>query len=365
MIILQSGNLLDADAEALVNTINTVGVMGKGIALQFKNKYPENYLLYKQACQRKEIQIGRMFCVPINEAKTNPQWIINFPTKKDFKHPSRLSYIEAGLQDLVRVIQEKQIKTIAIPPLGAGNGKLNWSDVKPLIFQYLQPLEHVDIYLYEPNPNVYQELNPSRQANALPNLTAVRLMVLMAIDQYSVQDFCCTKIEIQKLVYFLQRLGASFPRLTFKPYYYGPYAPQLDHILQDLDGTYLQGNNYKEAKASDPIALQTDRLIYLRDAAQSQLSAEDQRRLDLLAELIDRYETPLGLELLATVDWILIHYPALRNDLSAVIAQIYQWEKKPERKKALMPHDYIAGAYRVLINFNQKYPFFYPEVSLY
>lgn len=364
MIVLQSGNLLDADAEALVNTVNTVGVMGKGIALQFKERYRENYLLYKEACKRNEVQIGKMFCVPITGAESNPKWIINFPTKKDFKHPSRLSYIEEGLQDLVRVIQENQIKTIAIPPLGAGNGKLNWEEVKPLIYQYLDFLEDVVIYLYEPNDTIYQELNSSAQVKALPNLTSVRMMVLLAIDQYSVQDFLCTKVEIQKLVYFLQRLGEVFPRIVFMPHYYGPYAPQLDHMLQDLDGTYLEGNSFKEAKAFDSIALKQNRLSDLRAKAENSLTAEEKNRLGLLGELIHRYETPLGLELLATVDWVLVHYPEVRNDLSAIVRKVHQWEKNPERKQALMPIDYIDGAYQVLQNFNRKYPGFYPNTLL-
>src|ERR1039458_1802876 len=116
MIRFIQGNLLDAQAEALVNTVNTVGVMGKGIALMFREGFPENFKAYETACKREEVVIGKMF-VTQNHALTGPRYIINFPTKKHWIHPSRLAWVTAGLQDLVRVLRENNIHSVALPPL--------------------------------------------------------------------------------------------------------------------------------------------------------------------------------------------------------------------------------------------------------
>src|SRR3954467_571360 len=132
MIRYTTGNLLEADAEALVNTVNTMGVMGKGIALMFKERFTDNYRAYAAACKQKQVELGQMFVTESLELG-GPRWIINFPTKANWRFPSRLEWIEAGLRDLRSVIEEKGIKSIAIPPLGSGNGGLDWRDVRPLI----------------------------------------------------------------------------------------------------------------------------------------------------------------------------------------------------------------------------------------
>jgi O-acetyl-ADP-ribose deacetylase (regulator of RNase III) len=116
-MILTQGNLLEAGTEALVNTVNTVGVMGKGIALMFKEKYPENFDSYEAACTAGVVEVGRMFVTPGMELG-GPRWIVNFPTKKHWRSPSKLEWIEAGLKDLKGVIKELKIRSIAIPPLG-------------------------------------------------------------------------------------------------------------------------------------------------------------------------------------------------------------------------------------------------------
>lgn len=125
MIILKQGNLLEDEAEALVNTVNCVGVMGKGIALQFKLAFPEVFSEYEKACRREEVQPGKMHVVS-TKLLFNPKYVINFPTKRHWKNKSRMEDIEAGLVDLIKVVKELEIKSIAIPPLGCGNGGLNW-----------------------------------------------------------------------------------------------------------------------------------------------------------------------------------------------------------------------------------------------
>jgi O-acetyl-ADP-ribose deacetylase (regulator of RNase III) len=149
MIEFKRGNLLDEDVQALVNAVNTVGVMGKGIALAFKKRFPKNYTIYQQACSRDEMLIGRML-VTETELTNNPRFIVNFPTKKHWKEKSRIEYIEMGLTDLVAIINEKQLQSIAVPALGCGLGGLDWQDVRPLIIKALEPVKNVQVVVFEP-----------------------------------------------------------------------------------------------------------------------------------------------------------------------------------------------------------------------
>src|ERR1700730_18295283 len=142
MISFTEGNLLEASAEALVNTVNTVGIMGKGIALMFKEAFPANFRAYEDACNHKEVKVGKMF-VTENRTFSGPRWIINFPTKKHWRQPSKLEWITEGLGDLRRVIQEHNIRSVALPPLGTGNGGLDWNEVRPEVLRILGDLENV------------------------------------------------------------------------------------------------------------------------------------------------------------------------------------------------------------------------------
>jgi len=158
-IELGHGNLLESDTEALVNTVNTVGVMGKGIALQFRKAYPEVYLQYKRACDAGEVRSGRMLVTP-TERLVGPRVVINFPTKRHWRSRSKLEDIEAGLDDLVRVIQEHEISSIAMPPLGCGNGGLAWREVRPILDKELGRLNDVCVVIYEPHGSADMDLAP-------------------------------------------------------------------------------------------------------------------------------------------------------------------------------------------------------------
>ena len=149
MIEFKQGDILQANAEALVNTVNCVGVMGRGIALQFKDAFPDNFKAYAIACKRQELQPGKMFVFERRQLR-NPKFIINFPTKRHWRGQSRLGDIEAGLQSLVMEIRERGIKSIAIPPLGSGLGGLDWGQVRPRIEKALAPLEDVSVIIFEP-----------------------------------------------------------------------------------------------------------------------------------------------------------------------------------------------------------------------
>ena len=176
---IKKGNLIESDVEALVNTVNTVGVMGKGVALQFKKAFPENFKKYEQAVKNKEVQIGKVFVTETGKF-TNPKYIINFPTKKHWRYPSKIEWVKEGLNDLRNFILHNKIKSIAIPPLGCGNGKLKWSDVKPLIIDSLSDISNLEIILFEPSEFAYEK--PSKKTRSKkPKLTAVRAMVIALV----------------------------------------------------------------------------------------------------------------------------------------------------------------------------------------
>jgi O-acetyl-ADP-ribose deacetylase (regulator of RNase III) len=149
MIHFQSGNLFESKAQALVNPINCVGVMGKGLALQFKSAFPNNFKVYAAACKRSEVQPGRMLVVE-TQLRGATELIINFPTKRHWRDASLLGDIESGLVDLVRVIRARSIASIAIPALGAGLGGLAWLDVRALIEAAMAELPEVDVQVFEP-----------------------------------------------------------------------------------------------------------------------------------------------------------------------------------------------------------------------
>ncbi|UZQ54536.1 macro domain-containing protein [Trichothermofontia sichuanensis B231] len=237
MIEFRQGNLLEAKAEALVNTVNCVGVMGKGIALQFKQAFPENFKQYKQACDRGEVQPGRMFTVATGTL-FNPRYIINFPTKRHWRGKSRLEDIEVGLEALVAEVRRLGIQSIAIPPLGCGNGGLDWAVVKPLIVDTFADLPTVTVLIFEPvgAPTAA----PVQVSTQRPKMTRGRALVIALLDRYGIPGYRLGRLEAQKLAYFLQVAGEPL-RLKYVKHPYGPYADNLNHALQDIEGHYIQG----------------------------------------------------------------------------------------------------------------------------
>jgi O-acetyl-ADP-ribose deacetylase (regulator of RNase III) len=306
MINFTKGNLLDCDAEALVNTVNTVGVMGKGVALMFKEAYPENFVAYEEACRLQEVRVGTMF-VTEREQMFGPKWIINFPTKAHWRFPSKLEWIVDGLDDLKRVIAEKKISSIALPPLGAGNGGLKWKDVRSVIERALSDLPGVTVIVYEPTEK-YQNV---AKRTGVQELTPTRALIAELVRRYSILGFDCTLLEIQKLGYFLERyvdsLGLS-NRMDFQfgANKYGPYSEKLKHLLNGLDGSYLHcDKRLGDAAPFDIIRFDDSK----RDKIAAYLTTPEAKpyrpALEKTSELIDGFESPLGMELLATVDWLL------------------------------------------------------------
>ncbi len=325
MLEFVQGNLLDDQAEALVNTVNEVGVMGKGIALMFRERFPENARLYSEACKAGQVQIGQMF-VAENRALVGPRWIINFPTKRHWRSPSKLEWIREGLKDLVRVIQDKGIRSIAIPPLGCGNGGLEWAHVRREIEAALAEVPDVTVTVYAPTAE-YQNA-PKRQG--VTELTPARALIAELVRCYAVLGLECTNLEVQKLAWFLhrtiQRLGMRDPlNLRFAANKYGPYSDQLRHLLDGLDGSYLHcEKRLADAGPLDLIWFEEGQRSKLNDYLHSGPGADYLPALDAATKVIDGFESPLGMELLATVDWILSDGGCPAN-VGAVRLQLATW----------------------------------------
>jgi O-acetyl-ADP-ribose deacetylase (regulator of RNase III) len=315
MLTFTKGNLLKADAEALVNTVNTVGIMGKGVALMFKETFPENFKEYESACKRGDVRVGKMF-VTERLLLGGPKWIINFPTKEHWRDLSKLEWIQSGLEDLVRVIKEKKIKSIALPPLGSGNGGLNWDmDVRPLIQERLSVLPDVEVIVYEPT----QEYQNVAKRKGVEKLTAARALIAELVRRYWVLGFECSLLEIQKLAYFLEtsieeRQIPNPLNLTFAANKYGPYSNKLKHLLDGLDGSYL----HCQKRLADANNLD---VIWFEESKKEKVAAflthpdakEYRPALEATTELIDGFQSKFGLELLATVDWLLHRVGVMPN----------------------------------------------------
>jgi len=305
MITYTTGNLLDAEVDALVNTVNTVGVMGKGIALMFKDRFPNNMQAYAEACQAGKVQTGKVFVTSTDEL-LGAKWIINFPTKQHWRAKSQMNWIEEGLQDLRQFIIDNNIQSIAIPPLGAGNGGLDWQQVKPKIEKALGDLK-INILVYEPTTN-YQNVHKSAGTR---KLTPARALVLELVRRYLILGMECSHLEVQKLAYMLQRSvlldKLDNPlKLTYQANRYGPYADNLRHLLDSLDGNYLQANKrIADSQAFDNAIrfnYQHKQTVqdYLEYEAKDYLNS-----LNTVNRIIDGFESPYGMELLSTVDWLI------------------------------------------------------------
>jgi O-acetyl-ADP-ribose deacetylase (regulator of RNase III)/uncharacterized protein YwgA len=347
MIISKIGNILDAKAEALVNTVNTVGVMGKGIALQFKNEFPENYKEYLEAVSRKEIIVGQVQIVPINRI-TGVKYIVNFPTKAHWKYPSQLRWIQDGLRDLHDKLQKLKIKSIAIPPLGCGNGGLDWAIVKPIIEESFSDL-NIEVFIYEPSVAIKEILKKEEKPTAA-KLTPVRAMLLYLLYRYRALGEFSSEFAAEKLSYFLQRFGEKQLKLEFKKGIYGPYSGKVRHVLYALNGYYLKGYEQKEAKPFETLELVASKKEEVKKFIEQYTSKEEKERLDLVSEFIQGFESPYGLELLATVD-------LLRNTDFLITAESIKRELWSERKKDLFPLNHIELA---LSHLNNYKTFLYP-----
>lgn len=345
------GNLLEAETQALVNTVNTVGVMGKGIALQFKEEFPNNYSVYRAACKNKELYPGKLLVVREQTMK-GERVIINFPTKTEWYMKSKYEYIEKGLEELAKIIESYDIKSIAIPPLGCGNGGLEWSKVKQLIERYLGYLKNVKIQIFEPSDAIKQLLK-EQDVKKEARLTAARAILLYAMFYYESMGENSSLFVANKLAYFLQRLGEkSLSKLKFTASHYGPYSVQVEHLLHNVNGKYIKGLEQMSAKAFEPLELQYDKVKEISDYIKKELAPEQRTRLANLVKLIDGFQSALALEILASVDYVKKEKPNI--DQEDIVNTIHNWS---ERKRKLFQKKYILIASKRLHDFSSSFNF--------
>jgi O-acetyl-ADP-ribose deacetylase (regulator of RNase III) len=322
MIHITTGNILQSDTEALVNTVNCVGIMGRGIALQFKDSYPLNYKYYKKACDLGEVQPGKMLIYETGTL-TNPRYIINFPTKRHWKGKSRIEDIDSGLTALVEEIKSRKITSIAIPPLGSGLGGLSWDLVRSHIEKKLSTLENVDIRVYEPIDSL-----PKTNSTEVPDMTPGRAAMIMLMDRYlsGLLDPFVTLLEVQKLMYFMQEAGEPL-KLHYQKGYYGPYSPNLSHVLRKLEGHYISGYGDGGDDPQKPLKLVPGAI---KDAEKflSNHESTTKKHLDRVFNLVEGFETSFGLELLATVHWVLKNNSIKNED--ELVQQVHIWNKRKQ-----------------------------------
>lgn len=337
MIEYTTGDLLSAKTEALVNTVNCVGVMGRGIALQFKKKFPDNFKAYATACKNEQVKPGLMHIYD-REDMFFPRYIINFPTKNHWKSKSKMRDIESGLDDLVQVIKSKKISSIAIPPLGSGLGGLPWLDVKQKIEEKLASLEGVQILVYEPSAIAEQKTLAEQPP---PSMTQGRAALLMLMQSYinGLLDPAISLLEVHKLMFFLQEAGEPL-RLNYKKAAYGPYANNLRHVFNRIEGHYITG--YQDGGDAPDKQIDLTPGVIQKAAETLKDSPQTQERMRRVERLVEGFETPYGLELLSTVYWVAKNESA--QNLEQVIRQVHAWS---ERKKEFTPKQ-IDLAYQLL-----------------
>lgn len=325
MIEYRTGDLLQADVEALVNTVNCVGIMGRGIALQFRNAYEDNYKAYVVACKRGEVQPGRMLVFETN-ALIGPKYIINFPTKKDWRGKSRLEYIDTGLVALVEEIRQRDIRSIAIPPLGSGLGGLDWQVVRPRIAAALASLEDVRVEIYEPSA-AHNRPAPAAPRK-VPNMTPGRAALVLLMQRYlgGLMDPFVSLLEVHKLMYFMQEAGQPL-RLNYQKAPYGPYAENLRHVLKAVEGYFVSGYADGGDEPGKPLELLSGATEAAAPLLHEDAAARD--RFDRVADLVEGFETPFGLELLSTVHWVITKEGA--RDAAETVAATHSWNERKRR----------------------------------
>jgi len=357
MIQYTQGNLLDADVEALVNTVNTVGVMGKGIALMFKEQFKANYNEYVIACKAKEVVTGKMFVTETN-ALMGAKWIVNFPTKQHWRSKSKLEWIVDGLQELRQFIINNQVKSIAIPPLGSGYGGLDWSSVKQKVEEALGDINDVDIIIYEP----IQKYQNVAKKDGVQKLTPARALIAELVRRYWVLGMECSLLEIQKLAWFLERAieevmvenaGLENPlKLKFVAHKFGPYADRLRHLLNSIDGSFLRcDKRINDADPLDTIWFDGQKADYLNTYLKSEEMKPYVGALETTSKLIDGFESPFGMELLATTDWLITNENCEAN-VQSIQQGINNWpagEQSAKRKSSLFDARVIEIALNRLV----------------
>jgi len=320
-IYFEKGNLFETNAEAIVNTVNCVGVMGKGVALEFKNRWPDNFKAYKKLCQSKQLRPGKVFIFDTGDLFDDPKkiqrYLINFPTKDHWRSKSKMSYIEEGLDDLLVKLGNLNIKSVALPPLGCGNGGLNWGQVKSLLEEKLSKIQSIDFHIYDPKENI---LSPEYESIPLSDMTEKRATLVKTIGEFEPYfGGYLTRISLQKIVYFLQSMQIDYG-VEFSCNTHGPYSEELHNIFKVMDDKKFIVN-YKIDEAR--IQVSSGALAMANEFLDKFGKKSNLTKIHRLSLLIQGYESPLGMELLSS-----IHYLVFYENISSpekILEAINNW----------------------------------------
>ncbi|MEO6346767.1 MAG: macro domain-containing protein [Aquaticitalea sp.] len=327
MIHYIKGDIFQSKAEALVNTVNTVGVMGKGIALQFKKAFPNNFKVYTDAYKNNALRIGKMLVVKDSNITSGEKYIINFPTKMDWRKPSEYSYIEEGLDNLIQTLEAYKIKSVAIPPLGAGNGGLEWERVKRIIEDKLRGLD-IEIQVYEPSTQIKEKLKKERV-----KLTDARALLLYVLYDMVKQGEYVSEFSSEKICYFLQRFGAKkYFKLDYEPKFYGPYSGKVRFLLNALNGSYIMGYSDMNKKPFEPLTLVADGY----NEVQEYIDKKPELKKIALNTItfLNGFYSDFGLELLSSIDYISLKQDSL--DKKVISAKLEEWSN---RKRSMLSNE--------------------------
>ena len=297
MISFKQGDIFKSEAQTLVATVNCVGVMGKGLAKEFKQRYPDMFKEYAKACKRGELQKGKLFIYDYLNTK-----ILCFPTKDNWKGPSKYEFIEEGLITLRDHYENMKITSIAIPPLGSGLGGLRWDKVRSLIEKYLKDLP-IDVEIYEPldNQDRIPRKNPFRDNDKIkitPGAIYTGEMIRKARNSFP-PEMKIGRLLLQKIAFFSQMAGLPI-KLNFHKYKLGPYDYRLKFNVDRLEGIYVRDAS-PTIQRSDLQMLNEDEWISTIEILNSEVDLTETRRI--ISSVVDflRAYSLIDIELLSTV----------------------------------------------------------------
>lgn len=338
-ITFKNGDMFSEKVDAIVNTVNCVGVMGKGVALEFKNRWPENYKEYKAVCARKGLRPGKLL-IHENPGLLNdsePRFLVNFPTKDNWRSKSKISYVSDGLDALIDEIQRLNIRSIAMPPLGCGNGGLDWNDVKPLIKDKLRNLSNVEVIVFEP----YVTSDAPEYEESKLKMTSGRAILLKTLGDLEKHfDGALDRLSMQKIAYFLQAFGVNL-NLNFSRNLHGPYSESLRKAYLALEGTGMITGFVK----GDRLSRVTQSGYAIADDFLNNDRSFDNQIIEKVDKLIQGYESPYGLELLSSVHWLAEHEK--HSPIEKIIEEMGRWS---ENKRNLFQENAIRAAYDRLVD---------------
>ncbi|NJC28338.1 type II toxin-antitoxin system antitoxin DNA ADP-ribosyl glycohydrolase DarG [Neolewinella antarctica] len=346
-MVFTRGDLFTHLTDVLVNPVNTVGKADKGLALEFKNRYPGNYATYRAACKAGKLKPGRLL-ITENRDAAGERIIVNFATQANWRLKSRLPWIATGLDELREYLLANPTRSVSLPALGCTPGGLPWEDVKAIIQEKLSGLSN-SIFIFQPTSVLPNTLAPVPIAIGTP-LKHGSAMLLQSLINYERSGLPVTPFVAHKLVYFLKRMGGPFgANVTFVNSAHGPAAPAVATVLKRLNNHYFTGLTSDDFS---PLQFMNETYPYVRQFTDQQLSKPQQQMLEDVMKLIKGHESVFRLELLATVHLIRYHYK--QDIFSQTVEFARGWLQRTSEE---ISAEDVAGAFGRLDRFAGKLTF--------